>query len=245
MSPKGVSTPQTAARHRSQDRECIHQCRRKALSTGRETPAPTCRLVHSSMSPKGVEHLVAVTEASDPSCRVHSSMSPKGVEHPSPRRQIRPVVCIPMSPKGVEHPDAPPVLLVDLSVHSSMSPKGVEHQVEGAKAQLELQCIHQCRRKALSTRLGTHRCSPRCVHSSMSPKGVEHFSAYGTPQAVLSTVHSSMSPKGVEHTLNAPCARLISCAFINVAERRWSTGHSAARPWPACRGAFINVAERR
>ena len=66
--------------------------------------SPVDSNVHSSMSPKGVEHNanLKVVLASG---LVHSSMSPKGVEHVTP-------VLLPMS-KCV--------------VHSSMSPKGVEH----------------------------------------------------------------------------------------------------------------------
>ena len=37
-------------------------------------------VVHSSMSPKGVEH-EGITKAATLGGRVHSSMSPKGVEH--------------------------------------------------------------------------------------------------------------------------------------------------------------------
>ena len=61
-------------------------------------------------------------------------------------------------------------------VHPSMSPKGVEHLVESIEASDILACIHQCRRKALSTSLrrGTTD-SERPVHPSMSPKGVEHI----------------------------------------------------------------------
>ena len=36
-------------------------------------------------------------------------------------------------------------------VHSSMSPKGVEHEKMVEKMDGMMSCIHQCRRKALST----------------------------------------------------------------------------------------------
>ena len=84
----------------------------------------------------------------------------------------------------------------DSRVHSSMSPKGVEHKDKIAKWVARVlpcihqcrrkalstpdprrepflvpRCIHQCRRKALSTRHGDRRLCPRRVHSSMSVNG--------------------------------------------------------------------------
>ena len=105
-------------------------------------------------------------------------------------------------------------------MHSSMSPKGVEHEYAKKKTDMDRVCIHQCRRKALSTKTGTREFPNANVHSSMSPKGVEHASAQ--PRRECSTeVHSSMSPKGVEHSGYAWTAtRICACAFINVAERR-------------------------
>ena len=38
-----------------------------------------------------------------------------------------------------------------VGVHPSMSPKGVEHALDAYKMRIVAQCIHQCRRKALST----------------------------------------------------------------------------------------------
>ena len=56
-----------------------------------------------------------------------------------------------MSPKGVEHKSRARLAALNPDVHSSMSPKGVEHR-EALNATSEyVRCIHQCRRKALST----------------------------------------------------------------------------------------------
>ena len=65
---------------------------------------------------------------------VHPSMSPKGVEHPrgnqsAPERRI---VHPSMSPKGVEHDMIYNIDPTDTPVHPSMSPKGVEHDVNGS-----------------------------------------------------------------------------------------------------------------
>ena len=77
-----------------------------------------------------------------------------------------------------------------------MSPKGVEHDFDIAITFGSKKCIHQCRRKALSTRADTL--------------------AYPIDQ-----VHSSMSPKGVEHAEDALVTEMRQpSAFINVAERR-------------------------
>ena len=106
-------------------------------------------------------------------------------------------------------------------VHSSMSPKGVEHTIEIGEWTHDGTCIHQCRRKALSTVQMRPFVRPeRQVHSSMSPKGVEH-ERIESDGLVLAKVHSSMSPKGVEH-IRSGVAQLNTAmgAFINVAERR-------------------------
>ena len=59
-------------------------------------------------------------------------------------------------------------------VHPSMSPKGVEHEIDFSFAGFPETCIHQCRRKALSTGMTVGCFLPCMVHPSMSPKGVEH-----------------------------------------------------------------------
>ena len=96
-----------------------------------------------------------------------------------------------------------------------MSPKGVEHGPLLLLAfQPHLVCIHQCRRKALSTRAVA--VSPDRETDVMSPKGVgsegrRDHDCY---------VHPSMSPKGVEHLLRDQMEPLARRASINVAERR-------------------------
>ena len=81
-------------------------------------------------------------------------MSPKGVEHtweagaPIRTDGVHPS----MSPKGVEHREtAAAGLTIPPRVHPSMSPKGVEHNIERSRLTGRDSCIHQCRRKALST----------------------------------------------------------------------------------------------
>ena len=57
------------------------------------------------MSPKGVEHTDVMHVIDDLTC-VHSSMSPKGVEHMgTPSYQLEEISSVhsSMSPKGVEH----------------------------------------------------------------------------------------------------------------------------------------------
>ena len=106
-----------------------------------------------------------------------------------------------------------------------MSPKGVEHYRYGYKDEFEFcaSCIHQCRRKALSTAEYDDR--PGCgtsterVHSSMSPKGVEHVDwepmAFGNAECIHQCRRKALST-------NRRRSRGYSgrCAFINVAERR-------------------------
>ena len=155
MSPKGVEHEDDAIVVDTYHM-CIHQCRRKALSTQEPTPhePPQSFGVHPSMSPKGVEH-ASRSSTPTPVSSVHPSMSPKGVEH---RREHSRTSELPML------------------VHPSMSPKGVEHRWRNARPEPPVPaCIHQCRRKALSTlsRSSTRSRGP-IVHPSMSPKGVEH-----------------------------------------------------------------------
>ena len=85
------------------------------------------------------------------------------------------------------------------TVHPSMSPKGVEHNVDFSTPPFKGACIHQCRRKALST---------------LKPL---------PPLLLKCSVHPSMSPKGVEHVTHIPGVQALwraSSASINVAERR-------------------------
>ena len=78
-----------------------------------------------------------------------------------------------------------------------MSPKGVEHQFVDFSIDPGEECIHQCRRKALST-------------LNLRPCGL-----------LVWLVHPSMSPKGVEHAYqNINKNLLTESASINVAERR-------------------------
>ena len=71
-----------------------------------------------------------------------------------------------MSPKGVEHKNVRGLGVVEASVHPSMSPKGVEHIEFHAISVIVGACIHQCRRKALSTRSasGSPARPQRCIH---------------------------------------------------------------------------------
>ena len=125
-----------------------------------------------------------------------------------------------MSPKGVEHRFAYVLGWKREDVHPSMSPKGVEHANWRCSRPAPRKCIHQCRRKALSTHpTGRQLGWATGVHPSMSPKGVEHEGATG--QALnLVIVHPSMSPKGVEHAVSSLVSPGQPCASINVAERR-------------------------
>ena len=61
-----------------------------------------------------------------------------------------------MSPKGVEHIEGTIIQIGTHSVHPSMSPKGVEHREIRDAARKAKECIHQCRRKALSTSAANH-----------------------------------------------------------------------------------------
>ena len=56
-----------------------------------------------------------------------------------------------------------------------MSPKGVEHSFSAPTTSIRITCIHQCRRKALSTSRIHDAIRTATVHPSMSPKGVEHL----------------------------------------------------------------------
>ena len=68
----------------------------------------SCGPVHSSVMPKGVEHIELRHEIHVSRSAVHSSVMPKGVEHQMQRSALQ---------------------RQDLQVHSSVMPKGVEHVV--------------------------------------------------------------------------------------------------------------------
>ena len=128
---KALSTPKQSETRRRL-KQCIHQCRRKALSTAGPSQAPASGdAVHSSMSPKGVEHARAICHPCPSSgvcihqCR-RKALSTERTVGELVREQL---VHSSMSPKGVEHIDNTYALEHKLDVHSSMSPKGVEHFV--------------------------------------------------------------------------------------------------------------------
>ena len=167
MSPKGVEHWASSA-GLTVIPACIHQCRRKALSTRSRGGWSGLRMgVHPSMSPKGVEHKPPNGSAG-PATLVHPSMSPKGVEHSGGRVSVvvSSIVHPSMSPKGVEHTLQVVQREHRAIVHPSMSPKGVEHKTSCSGLTSTSSCIHQCRRKALSTsqqRLSS-RTLPLCIH---------------------------------------------------------------------------------
>ena len=151
--------------------------------------------MHSSMSPKGVEHSArALVQTILPrTWSVHSSMSPKGVEHwaPSSDSSVPSSVHSSMSPKGVEHvPRGPGPASPTMCIHQcrrkalSTCGPGIAHHGPG-----KIMCIHQCRRKALSTSIRWWGPSIVCVHSSMSPKGVEHLSPATRDVDSMSCIH--------------------------------------------------------
>ena len=103
-----------------------------------------------------------------------------------------------------------------------MSPKGVEHYNGETPPLNRRECIHQCRRKALSTQWWPV-CWPQrsAVHPSMSPKGVEHYEmlsdgkARNLDECIHQCRRKALSTSKSEHPRLGEV-----CASINVAERR-------------------------
>ena len=109
-----------------------------------------------------------------------------------------------------------------------MSPKGVEHEPRIRRTLVrEVECIHQCRRKALSTpdpiHSGRLRAVRECIHQCRRKALSTTVAVWWQTTIQSASVHSSMSPKGVEHTIQGVRSEgptSTGRAFINVAERR-------------------------
>ena len=85
-------------------------------------------------------------------------------------------------------------------MHPSMSPKGVEHSTAITPSLFLMTCIHQCRRKALSTRHTALRSAPSLrasinVAEKLTAKGLplrRDLVAWIIPKDILSLVFSTL-----------------------------------------------------
>ena len=131
-----------------------------------------------------------------------------------------------------------------------MSPKGVEHlTIEVTQDDID-ECIHQCRRKALSTMVN-HLAGPRLdVHPSMSPKGVEHLRRSEAAALTWLCIHQcrrkalstgkGRKPLMIPTPCNQLAALTLHALFSHVPQTRQghhlSPGSIGQEPWIGRRG---------